>query len=418
MPTLAENAAERLVIKAHNDGLYDPTAEPDLSSDPGASDGQIWRFVDHNLSLTREAFSPVEMREDRQQPIDKLGTKRVEATINTLLSCSSHKAVIAAVLRGAWSVSAIALDESDMTSVAADNSTAKFTFGGGDPVSEGLRVGQIVRFTGLSEAGNNSKNFLILGFGGASNREMTVYPAPETMTADSEFDVTTVGRSVFPPTSAPTKSKFAIETYNSDSDLAKVFTEITFGGLTLTAEPNAHVQMSFTGMGRNRRTYTGGDAPFFTAPTAAPATEVISSMDGLLRLGNTTVGFLTALELSFATELAAPAQINRDGLAAGIVRQGMAVISGSFTLFELDGTYHNIYDEQTEFAIMAYMPASRAADAPAMVVFLPRVKITNQEQTIVDGAKALQCTFSAARYFGTAPGVESTSLFVHDTQIS
>ena len=418
MPILAEDSAERLVIKAHSVGTYDPTTEPDPSTDPASTGGQIWRHVDHNLSLARETFSPAEKREDKQQPIDKLGTKRVEATINALLSCASHKVALAAVLRGDWSTSAVELDELGMTSVEADNATTKFTFAGGDPVSEGLRAGMIFRFSGLSETDNNGKNFLILGFGGASNREMTVYPAPETMSAESEFVLVTVGRCVYPPPSEQTRDKFAIEAYNSDNDLAKLYTEITFGGLTLTAAPNAHVQVSFTGMGRGRYVYTGAEAPFFASPTAAPTTEVISSMDGLLRLGNSTIGFLTALEMSYTTELAAPAQINREGLAAGVVRQGNAVIAGSFTLFELDGTYHGLYDEQTEFAIMAYMPASRAADGNAIAVFLPRVKITAQTPTVVDGAKALQCTFSAARYFGSLPGVELTSLFVHDTAVT
>jgi|GEM_PF-1237477 len=418
MPVIAENVAERLVLKAHSTGTYDPTTEPVPATDPAATGGQIIRFVDHNLALTRQNYSSNEMREDQQQPIENLGTKSVPVTVNALLSCSSHKIMMEAVLRGTWSAAAVSKTETELTSVAADNATSKYTFGGGDPVSEGLKVGMIVQFSTLSEALNNATNYLILGFSGTSNRVMEVYPAPTDMTADIAFTVASVGRYLYAPSSSPVRRKFALETHNSDSDLAKLYTEIAFGGMTINAAPNQNVRLGFTGMGRNRYLYTGASAPFFTSPTAAPTTDLIASMDGLLRLNGATVGYMTGLDVSFAAQLSALAQIKSDGLAAGIVPQGNRVIGGSFTLFELDTTFHDLYDAETEFSIMAYMPATSAVDAPAVVVFLPRVKITNQTVITVDGAKALQCTFSAARYAGSAPGVESTSLFIHDTVVA
>jgi hypothetical protein len=63
------------------------------------------------------------------------------------------------------------------------------TFAGGTPVTAGLRIGDIVRFTGLTVGGglNNATNFLITGFSGTSNRVLAVYPAPTTATADTTF---------------------------------------------------------------------------------------------------------------------------------------------------------------------------------------------------------------------------------------
>lgn len=418
MPVIAENVSERLVIKAHSTGTYDPVTEPVPASDPAATGGQIVRYVDHNLSLVRQNYSPSEMRADQQQPIDKLGTKSVPATINALLSCASHKIMMEAVLRGTWSVAAVTIDYSDVTSVAASASGSSFTFAAGDPVALGLRVGMVKRYSDLSEADNNGVNYTILGFSGSNNRVVEVYPAPADMSADTAFSLTTVGRSLYAPATAPVRRKFAIETYNSDSDLAKLYTEIAFGGMTLNAAPNQDVRLGFTGMGRNRTIYSDSDAPFFGSPTAAPSTDVISSMDGLLRLNGTTIGYMTGLDLSFAAQLSAPAQLNKEGLAAGVTRNGNAVIGGSFTLFEIDDTFHNLYDGATEFSVLAYMPASNAAAAAAVTVFLPRIKITNQTVITVDGAKALQCTFSAGVYAGAEPGVTATSLFIHDTEVS
>ena len=79
--------------------------------------------------------------------------------------------------------------ETDFTSVTATNSTSKITLGGGNPVTEGLKVGDEITFANLSVAGNNTA-FVITAFGGTSNRELTVSPAPTDMTADTAFTMT------------------------------------------------------------------------------------------------------------------------------------------------------------------------------------------------------------------------------------
>lgn len=418
MPSIAEAISERLVLKALAATSLSPSTLLDPATDPSATGGQIWRHVSHNLSLTRDTYSPNEMRTDQVQPIDKLGTKRVPVTTNHLLSCLTHEAVLEAVLAGTWSSAAIAVDNTDMTSVAADNATSKFTFGGGAPVTEGFRVGDIIQFTDLSEAANNSINFLILGFGGTSNREVTVYPAPTDMTADSAFSVTTVGRSLIAPSSSLVRRFFAIEAYNPESDLAKLYNEVRFGGFNLQFAPNQDARIDFTGMGRARYTYETSAAPFFTAPSAETTSDVISSMDGILRANGASLGGVTGLTISYDKPLSAPAQINNAGTAAGVAATGNAILSGEFTLFEADATFHDLYDAATEFELLAMAPETIAADSHAMVFYLPRIKIIGMTQTTIDGVKALTCRYSGSRYLGSAAGVESTPIRIVDTRAS
>ncbi|MBY9039497.1 hypothetical protein K7461_29405, partial [Pseudomonas fluorescens] len=169
-----------------------------------------------------------------------------------------------AVLRATAAV-AVTGSPTDFTSVAADNATSKFTFAAGDPVAKGFRVGSIMRFTNLSDPDNNAKNFLILAFGGTSNRQLTVFPAPDTMTADTSFTVAEVGQSVFMPSSNHVSRKFAIEHYFADIDIARLFTEVRFDGFNLNLPATGISTIDFTGMGRDMEVYSGAAAPFFTA---------------------------------------------------------------------------------------------------------------------------------------------------------
>ncbi|MGE0290331.1 MAG: phage tail tube protein [Bradyrhizobium sp.] len=419
MPTLAENLSNRLVLKAHTSTTYDATAVPDISTDPGSSGGQIWRHVSHNLALPRDNYTANEKRQDQVQPIAKLGTKRVPVTTNHLLSCSTHYLALEACLQGTWTTAVVTADQTDFTSVRAVNSTSVFEFGGGNPATAGFRVGDVIQFSDLSEADNNSKDFIILSMGGTSNREVTVYPAPEDMTADSAFSVTTRGRSLFAPTSSLVSRKYVLETYTPDSDIAKVYSDIRFGGFDLSIAPNQMTQINFAGMGRDREVFSGGSAPFFGSPTAETTTDVISSMDGLLRLNGSTLAVATGFSLNWNKALSAPAVVNSSGLSAGVVATANAVVSGQFTVFEVDTAFHTLYDAGTEFEFIGYFPESDSAGAPnGMVFFLPRVKITNMTETEVDGGLALQCEFSASRYFGSGGGIESTALRIVDTTLT
>lgn len=417
MADLFEATSERLVYKAYSSAAIDPSVEAVPATDPAATGGQILRHVSHNLSLTKETYAGDEVRTDKQRPMEKHGTRRVPGTINGLLSPLTYKDLFAAVLGGTWSSSAIAKSNTELTSAAADNATSKFTFGGGDPVSEGFRVGDIIRFANLSDVDNNGKNYLILAFGGASNRDVTVYPAPDTMTADTAFTVTSVGRSLFMPSAAHVKRKFAIEVYNSDGDIARLFTEGRFSGFDFSLAPNNDAQINFSGMWRNRVVYDGASAPFFASPTAETATEIISSMDGLLRMKGVTVGVVTGLQVGFNRAPSAPAQLQTAGLTPGVLLAN-AVITGSFTLFLQDRTFLDAFNDATEFELLSYLPVSNAIAADAMSLYLPRIKINANNESTVDGAKVIQCGFTAARYLGSAAGVESTGIRFTDTAVS
>lgn len=424
MADLLESTSERVVYKIYSSAVIDPTVEATPASDPAATGGQILRHVSHGFSLTKDAYTPNEIRTDKQTPMEKHGTRRVPGSINGLLSCLTYKDPLAACLGGTWTSALITAAPSDFTSVAADNTTSKFTLGGGNPVTKGFRVGMMIQFTGLADTDNNSKTFAIVGFGGSNNREITVYPAPDTMSGDTSFAMTTVGNSLFMPSSAHVKRKYAIEVYNSDGDITRLFTEGRFSGFDFSIAPNQNAQLNFSGLWRNRKVYSGVNAPFFSAPTAETVTDVISSMDGLLVMNGSIVGVATGLSIRFNRAPTAPAQLHRQGLTPGILLAN-AVATGDFTVFLQDTTFLDLFDDPTtlqatEFGLLAYLPASNGIAPDAMTFLLPRIKINSNGESVIDGAKAIQCGYAAAKYLGTtaSTGIEQTTIQVCDTAVS
>jgi hypothetical protein len=258
--SLGEGVSARIAYKAYALGTIAANAQAVSSSALGASDAQILRRVSCSLSLSKDTYQSAEIRGDKQIADYRHGVKRVQGSISGELSPGTSWDFMVAACRGT-EAAALAKSNTEFTSVAAANSTSKFTFGGGNPVTEGFRVGMVMRFTNLSEAANNSKNFLITGIGGSNNREITVFPAPTDMGADSAFNVVSVGKRVLVPSSGFVVPKFGFEVAHLDLDMARLFTECRIGGVNLNLPATGMSTIEIPVMGRDMETYEDSEAP-------------------------------------------------------------------------------------------------------------------------------------------------------------
>jgi hypothetical protein len=414
---LAEGTSARIAAKFYASGAITPGAGPDPASEPGASGGQILRRVGATLTLSKDTYQSGEIRSDRQIGDFRHGVKRVQGAINGELSPLTYADFFEAACRADWSASAVSKSNTELTSAAADNATSKFTFGGGNPVTEGLRVGMIVRFANLSEAGNNGRNFLILAFGGASNREVTVYPAPTTHTADTSFTVASVGRMLTVPSTGHVSRKVAIEIYNEDVDVARLFTECRVGGFNIQLPATGMSTVDFEMMGRDMVLFEAGDAPFFGSPAAATTTGLLAAVNGLLRIGGQTVAVITGASVQMQLSPSADPVVGSNLVPE--IFLGRANVTGQLTAFFDSPDLIESFIDEDEIELMLYLTTSSAADTPAMVLYLPRIKLGGADlQTQGEGGQSITLPFQALKYEGAAPGVEQTTFLMFDTAVS
>jgi hypothetical protein len=415
--SLAESISERLSYKAHSSGVITAGSEPTLSSNPGASGAQQLRFVDHNLSITKDNYQSNEKRTDRQISDFRHGTKRAPANLNGLLSPNTYGDLLEAAFRGTWAAAVVTGDQSDFTSAAADATLSTITFAGGNPHNEGFRVGDVVRFTDLSAAANNSTNFVILAMGGTSTRTWTVYPAPTTMTADTSFSLTTVGRSLYVPSSSHVSRLFAFESYQEDLDSAEVFSECRIGGFTLGLPATGNVTCGFNILGRNRTIFSSTNSPFFTSPTAQTTTGICAAVNGLLRVNGENLGVVTALNLTFDATPQGPAVVGTNLIPE--IFLGAANVTGDFSAFFEDTSLVEAFDDETEIELLVYLTTSSDAAAEAITIYLPRIKLGGATKTDdASGGKIIAYPFQALKLATAADGKEATTIRITDTEVT
>ncbi|MBN8978014.1 MAG: hypothetical protein J0I08_16200 [Rhizobiales bacterium] len=416
---LAEGVSARVSYKKYASGVITANAEPDIATDPGGAGGQILRRVASTLKLAKDTYQSNEVRNDRQIADFRHGTRRVTGSVSGELSPQTYADLFEASLRGTWEA-AVALTEVQLTSVAADEDASTLTFGGGDPVALGLRVGHVFRLTDTSVVGDSGINFIALGFSGASNRTMEVYPPPTDMTADTAFSLATVGKRLSAPSTGHVSRKFAFEIFNEDIDVARIFTECRIGGFTMQLPASGMSTIEFPVMGRNMQLYDGLEgrpaAPYFAAPTAETTTGIFAAVNGLVRVNGVTQGVITGVNIQLNLNPSSEAVVGQNFVPE--VFLGRANVTGQITAFFQDAELIKAFTDEDEISILLYLTTESDPDTPAMTILLPRIKLSDADvATSGEGGQAVTLPFQALKFAG-APGIDATTIQIVDTQIA
>jgi hypothetical protein len=345
--------------------------------------------------------------------------RRVTGNITGELSPLTYRDLFEASFRSTWSAAPTG-DQSVFTSVAADHTLSTMTFGAGNPVTAGFRTGMVVQFSGLTTGtANNGVNFTILSFGGTGNRTVTVSPPPATMTAETTFTMTSTGRSLIIPSTGHVSRKAAVEIFNEDVDIARLFTECRVGGfdIKLPATGMSTIQFEFTG--RDMDVLSAGTAPFFTSPLAPTTSGLLCAVNGLLRIGGATVAVVTACDIKHTLQQTADPVVGSNIVPE--IFEGRNNITGQLTAFFQDVTLINDFLNESEIELLVYLTTTSAAGSPAMSFYLPRIKLGGADlQTTGEGGQMITIPFQALKYettATTASGIENTTMQIWDSEV-
>lgn len=411
--TIAENVSARVTIKPYATGIISSNSQPDSYTDPGVTGGQILRRVTSTIALKKDTYTSNEVNAHRQIADFRHGIKRVTGgVVNGEFSPGTYWDLFEAVLRGT-AAAAISKTNAQLTSLTATGST--LVAGGGDPVAEGFRIGSIVRASGLSEATNNDKNFLITGFSGTSNRIMSVYPTPTAMGADVSFTLAEVGQSLIMPASNHVSRKFAIEHYHQDIDFARLFTEVRLGGCNWQLPATGMSTVDFNGMGRDMEVYSETDAPFFTGPTEETSTGIAAAVNGALFFEGVRVGVCTGLNVQATIGPSSDAVVGQNYVPEVFLSR--LSVTGTSTILLEDATFINYFKDETELSLLVFLTSNNDNDSPAASIHLPRIKLGDADSPLQGQAGITQtCPFQALKHGSATLGSEATTIRLHDTQ--
>lgn len=355
---------------------------PETTFGTAGTSAQVLRRVSSSLNLTKDVFTSNEVRSDQQVYDLRHGVRRVAGGIQGELSTQSWDDFIEAALRGTWASGGTG-SNANLTSIAVSGSA--FVAGGGSFITQGFKVGDVVRLSGFTHA-NVAKNFRITAL---TATNMTVFPAPAAMTAQTTFTIAVAGKKV---TTGVQKRSFTIEQNYPDSDFSELFLGCRIGSMSLGLPPSGMATVGFDFQGKDGQNLAAPAAPYFASPTAQTATGILAGLNGSLLIDGTASAIVTGLDLQVQNNLSSQPVVGANTVPE--IFYGRTVITGNVSVFLEDENFMNVFLNEEEIDIVAQLDAAGSTDF--MCVAVNRVKFTGASKTVgPDGGVIVQFPFQA-----------------------
>ncbi len=202
------------------------------------------------------------------------------------------------------------------------------------------------------------------------------------------------GSSIIVPSSGHVRRLFAVERYNTDLDMSRLYTEMRVTGLKINvpAEGISTIEIPF--MGRNRKTLKAGAAPYFTTPADATANEVCNSLSGSFSIDGTRIGLVTAASINVTMNSEAPNVLGQEFCPDVLL--GSTTVDGNLTfLLDDQDEAGGLFEAETEFAVQLVL-TNATTGGDSITIDLPRVKLNSADEDVRgELSQPVTCAFTA-----------------------
>lgn len=377
----------------------------------GAATGQTIRRVTSTLDLSKGQFRSNEIRPSQQRPDSRHGVKAVSGNISGEWSCGTYQQWFESLLRAA---AAAVVTTGSQTLGAAAGAPATYTRASGSFLTDGFRVGQVVRASGFAGggAGNNNVNCLIVAVSALSMSVVALNgKVIATIAGAAGVTIATVGKSIQIPTSGHTRDYYTIEHEFADVVQSERFWDCVIGSVSAKIPPNALPTLDWSIMGLDMNTATSA---YFSSPTAATSTGIVASSTGVVFINGTAVASVTNLEFTINGNWSVPGGVvgaNKDP----DIFPGAVDASGTVSLLFYGVAERDLFVNETQFSISMAFATGNADAADFVAVIFPNVKAGGATKD--DGEKALTLTlpFIPAENAGATDRSVST-VMIQDSQ--
>lgn len=388
-------------------------AETTWGTVPSASGAQALRRTTSSLDLTKETYQSNEIRPDLQLADFRHGVRSVTGRISGDLSPGTHDDFLAAILKRDFA--AVSPVTGASITVAGAGPTYTVTRAAGSFLTDGVKIGDVIRLTaGSFAAGNLNKNLFVVAL--TATVATVIVLNGSALVAEGPIasaTVTVVGKKTFVPTSGHTDKSFAIEHWFSDIAQSEVFSGCKPSACAIALPPTGIATVDWDFMGKDVTTAT---SQYFTSPTAATSTGSLAAVNGVVRVGSTTVATITGLTLNIAANFTGEAVVGSN--VKPLMSPGRVLVTGQATCYFEDATFRDAFLNETETSILAAFTSDNTAAADFVSFAIPRVKFGGSAKD--DGEKGIVQTIPFQALLnsagGTGTSTERTTLSVQDSQ--
>lgn len=359
-------------------------------------------------SLEREVFESNTIRPDQQKKNPRHGKKEAPFTLAQELQPGGHTEPLAGAMRAAWVSGAT----TGSISLAIDAAAKTITRTTGSFITDGIKVGDIVRALGFSNALNNGKNIRLVT---VTALVVTYAADPSTLTfvtiaAAAGVTLTVPGKKLSLASANHTKDYFTIEDWQSDVPSSRRFKDCRVVSVAIAVPPNGHATISigFIGLDADPQAVV-----YFVAPTAAATTDFLAGPNGILRYNDADSAVLSDFNVNMAnggeTKSVVGTTLSPD------VFIGTTVVTGSLSaLFDSTLNLTN-FASGVQGPLYLYLFEDDTTDSDFIIIKLPYVKLSNATTENDGTARTVASDFTAGVREDGSTTIEQTSIVIMDS---
>ena len=366
--------------------------------------GQALRRVTSDLSLTKQTYQSNEIRPDQQVADFRHGVRSVEGTITGELSPKTYQDFVAAVVRKDFVSGSVTTSLTSITIGSATLGVYPLTRVGGSWLTDGFKVGDVVRLSGAGfTAANIAKNMMITAITSSTAASVIVLNGltltPEGPISASSPACTVTGMKTMAPTTGHTNKSYSIEHYFGDAGLtlSEVFTGCQPTKMDLQLPPTGISTISFGILGQN---VTTAATQYFTTPAAVTTTGVTAAVNGVLMVNGALVASVTGFSISVSSERTGDAVVGSNTIATRF--PGRITASGQMTAYFESATLRDLFINETAVGVTVVLTCDSTANSEFLAITLPRVKVGGASKS--DGAGGIVQTFPFVGLYNSAGG--------------
>lgn len=369
------------------------------------------RRVTADFNLTKETYESNELRTDRQVADFRHGVRSAEGSLNGELSNKTYSDFMQSLVARDFTTAPTASSLS--ITIAASGSLWTVTRAAGSWLTDGFRVGMVIRLTGGTlNALNSGKNLLIASMTATvltvavmngSNLQAEGPVASTTATA--------VGKITYVPASGHTDDSYTIEEWYSDIAQSEVYTGMKVGSMAVQLPATGLTTVDFSFMGKDLT--QKGTTQYYTTPATQGSDGIFAAVNGVVLVNGAPVALITSADFTVERGMENATAVGSNSVAE--IFSGRIRVSGNMSVYFQDATFRGYFDSETPVSIVLALTEDNTAGADFLTFVLPKVKINSFTKADAELGIVAQASFQALLNDVTTAGLEATTILIQDS---
>jgi hypothetical protein len=372
----------------------------------------VWDLQKATFDTSAEITSTQQLKSNRH------GERLINGKLDGIFTPGTYASLLSALVRRDFSAAPTTGAQTTIAAATTTGFAGTFTRSAGSYLTDGFKVGMVVRWTGWLTTGvaNNNRNMIITALTATVMTVLMLTPvAIATKVAGDSVTCAAPGKVTYIADNAQTSIYHTVEEWYPDLNYSEQNGDVQVGMADVNMPGSGNAMISMTALGLTQA-QTNGSGAYFTAPNAESTSSALTSATGALIVNGAQVATITAFQMKVDGKIA-----GGDAVVGSVTRpdvfRGKVLVTGTITAYFDASTLAGLFQNETVASAVIAITTGLTGLDDFVSFRLPQLDLNSA--TPDDNEVGLKRTYNfVAEYYaagGAALADYATTLMIHDS---